>query len=321
MASSDSSEIKIYYYDKDINELLAGIHEKEGVVYTKHYNQNEEFFIQFQQRFSVPSFPIHHDVRQAEPSKIYLKQLYKFLEEITRLVPEVFNDLTWIFNPFEPLKPLFFRLYKIKETNYLYILKVDLAMRPTGAEIETAGTNDATAVYKTNRLFLKGVFVPLEKIEVDQNRIKSFIVRQTIESTWAGERGRGYMLQGIWIDNELTKFFSKLFLPKRRMYPFYPVVCKYNTVCLNVTDLSSWDRKVALPDLHRALEFLTPYLEDIQAELKKSEKFSEQLSLFQKLKPEIPAYWTGKWDNLKVSPYLNEEEQREFRLDKIGPAV
>ncbi len=34
------------------------------------------------------------------------------------------------------------------------------------------------------------------------------------------------------MDADLTKFFSKLFLPAgKKTYPYYPYLCKYKTVC------------------------------------------------------------------------------------------
>jgi len=37
--------------------------------YAPRYNQNEELFIELTESFTVPSFPIHHDVRQSVPTQ------------------------------------------------------------------------------------------------------------------------------------------------------------------------------------------------------------------------------------------------------------
>jgi hypothetical protein len=136
-----------------------------------------------------------------------------------------------------------------------------------------------------------------------------------ISQTWIGETGRGYLVRGVWMDNDLTKFFSKLFFPAgKRLYPYYPFFCKYKTVCQMVPDLGAEGKKRALPLLHRAIQYLQPEMERIQKSLR-GQGFSDALPEFRELKEKIPPYWQDAWSNLTVTPYLNRNEMKEFKLD------
>ena len=229
-------EIAPSFTDSDINQLIAGECLDESP-FSRHYNQVEEFFLKLEKEFLVPHLPIHHDVRNPRPDADYLESIKNVVGQIVAMVPSVFSDLTYFFDPREILKPCFFRLYKIEDSHYLYLLKLDLVYRSQDDTITEKGTNDITPEYSSHHLFLEPTLIPLDKIDVQDGKVRSMRVRQTISQTWIGERGRGYLAQGIWVDDDLTKFFSKLFLPKgRRMYPFYPFSCRYRTVCQTVID-------------------------------------------------------------------------------------
>jgi hypothetical protein len=117
------------------------------------------------------------------------------------------------------------------------------------------------------------------------------------------------------MDMELTKFFTKLFLPTgKRSYPFYPFTCKYKTICLTIPDPRPENRRTLLPYLHGAIKVLTPRMEDIQQSLKGA-TFSESLPLFQELRPLVQESLFKPWTNLAVVPYLNANEQKEFRVE------
>ncbi len=309
-----SYEIRLHYTDKEINEVLGGKN-AQGLPYSKHFNQNEEFFLAIEKDFSIPHLPIHHDVRNSTPTKEYLAQLRKAISAIAAMFPDVFDELTYFFDPGEILKPCFFRLYKVGESQYLYLLRIDLAFRPNEYEIINKGSNDQTPEYKTRHLFLEANFIPLQDIQVTDGKIQCFRIRQTISQTWIGETGRGYFVQGIWIDNDLTKFFTKLFLPKgKRVYPFYPFICKYKTICQTVVDLSPEGRRKSLPLLHKAIEFLSPQMETIQKSMRET-PFSENLETFKTLKEQVPSAWEKVWETLTVEPYLNEKDMKEFKLE------
>ena len=306
--------IRLNYTDSDINDLFRS-EDTDQAPFARHYSQNEEFFLSLEQEFFVPSFPIHHDVRETEPTKRYLETLKIFLNSLVPMVPSVFQGLTYYFDPADTLRPGFFQLYRLGDIHYLYLLKIDLGYKPSEHEVVQAGTNDSTPEYRTKKLFLEGVIIPIEAVEVVENRIASFTIRQTISQTWIGETGRGYFVQGIWMDHELTKFFSKLFLPpKKRTYPFYPFQCRYRTICATVIDTAGELRKKSPPLLHRAIQFVLPAMDTIQDSLR-SNDFSESMDTFQTLKRKVPEFWTGVWENLKVTPYLNERDMREFVID------
>ena len=283
--------------------------------YTSKNNQNEEFFLQLNQDFFVPSFPIHHDVRVSEPTERYLENLKTFIAGVVPLAPHVFAGLTYYFDPTDTLCPGFFQLYRIGEIHYLYLLKIDLTYKPHEHEMIQRGTNDATAEYRSKKLFLDGIIIPIQNVDTVDNKVFSFFIRQTIDQTWIGETGRGYFVQGIWIDHELTKFFTKLLLPpKKRMYPYYPFQCRYRTVCYSVVNMSPEERKIGPPFLHRIIQFLEPAMGSIQDSLRQSD-FSEDIPAFIALKKKIPVTWYDSWASLKVSPYLNEQDMKEFILE------
>ncbi len=55
-------EIRINFTDREINSTLSKYSVSPSPI-SRHYNQNEDFFLKLNEDFFVPSFPIHHDVR------------------------------------------------------------------------------------------------------------------------------------------------------------------------------------------------------------------------------------------------------------------
>ncbi|MQY76042.1 MAG: hypothetical protein GH155_00225 [Spirochaeta sp.] len=145
-----TNEIKLSYTDKEINTRLENLDNKNSS-FRRHFNQTEEFFLDLEEDFIIPSLPIHHDVRQPKPSPEYLKSLQQILEQILPLTPGVFNELTYLFNPREIMKPCFFKLYKIDENSYLYLVQVDLLYRSREDQVLERGNNDFTARYSNRR--------------------------------------------------------------------------------------------------------------------------------------------------------------------------
>ncbi|MBN2051282.1 MAG: hypothetical protein JW760_12595 [Spirochaetales bacterium] len=309
-----SNEIRLYYSDNGINTTLAsGTKEISG--YTRHFNQNEEFFINIPQEIRVPHFPIHHDVRVSKPSDFYLQNLRKLVEELTLHIPEVFENLIYFFDPAEILRPCFFQLYRVGEQQYVYLLRLDLLYRTHEHTIVEPGDNDRTPSYVTNNVFLEADMIPLAGTQASNGKMQSFQIKQTISQTWIGQTGRGYFVQGIWMDNELTKFFSKLFSPDgKSLYPYYPFTCKYRTICHSVLDLSFEGRKKHLPYLHRAMSYLIPRLPSVEKALKNKE-FTPDLPAFLEMKNQVPDFWNRVWDSFQVSRYLNNSDMREYRID------
>jgi hypothetical protein len=306
--------IRCAYTDPAINELLkqAGSGSRN---FSRHYNQVEEFFFRFEEPFAVPQLPIHHDVRVPVPEPRYVELLVEVLEQLIPLAPQLFAELTYMFDPAEILRPSFFHLYRWDSGRYLYVLKLDLMYRPQEHTLDRKGTNDLTAAYSSRRLFLEATHIPVREVQTQSGKIATFVVDQTISNTWVDEVGRGYLVQGIWMDNDLTKFFSKLFVPEgQRTYPFYPYVCKYKTVCQNLIDPDPQARKKLLPYLHKALEFLRPVMPEVEASLKNHE-FSETNETFRRLRRAVPRDWLEVWNGVRLEMYLNDRDMKEWLIE------
>jgi hypothetical protein len=309
-----TNEIRVGYSDPGINALISSLGDTEAA-YTRHFSHAEEFFLKLEREYRVPSFPIHHDVRIAAPDPEYIDTLRGVIGEVAELAPQALRGLTYFFDSAETLRPCFFQIFSAEERRFLYLLRMDLSIKSFGCEVVERGTNDRTPRYGTRNLFLEAVVLPLDDVVVQDGKTAGFKVRQTVSQTWIGERGRGYFVQGIWMDMDLTKFFSRLFLPaEARTYPFFPFLCKYKTVCRSMIDLTPGDRRDAVPGLLRAIEFLVPVMGDIQSALRNAD-FEEDMPCFKSLKAEVPAEWYDAWRNVRVEMYLNKEEMREFRVE------
>jgi hypothetical protein len=304
----------INVYARDPNLVTPYLTSREPKAVELRFNQSEEFFLELEQPFTVPAIPIHHDVEITTPPPTYMKLLKQLLSQVVPLAPQVFEGLSYFFDPSEVLRPSFFQIYRVQEKNYLYLLRLDLMYRSNQGTILTPGTNDKTPEFSTNKLFVEADFIPLNSINLEAPH-PALMIHQTISQTWIGQRGKGYHVQGIWIDIELTKFFTKLFLPQgKRSYPYYPFTCKYKTICHTPLDLSAEGRKIHLPRLVRAYQFLLPRLDPILEALKKDD-FEIEMPLFVQMKKEVPAPWTEAWKNLKVTPFLNSFDMKEFRIE------
>lgn len=308
------NEIRIASTDSRINERLKSL-SAPSVEYTRHYNQTEEFFLKLPTTFTVPSFAIHHDVRVPVPSTDYIGKLRAVVDEVSEYVPGILSGLTYVFDPAEILRPQFFQLYRYAERSYLFLLRIDLLPRLQEYEILERGGNDFTASYLSDRLYLEAELIPLDAVNSEGDKISGFRVRQSISATWIGERGRGYFVQGIWIDREITKFLSKLFIPAgKRMYPYYPFTCRHRAICLSLVRPEAENRKQEVPKLHRASAFLEPHMRTIEEALQGND-FSENLDAFKSLKARIPPEWDTAWDSVRLRMYLNDKDMKEYQLE------
>ncbi|MCK5153517.1 MAG: hypothetical protein KAQ93_04095, partial [Spirochaetales bacterium] len=215
----------------------------------------------------------------------------------------------------EIFHPCFYQVYKYKEQLYLYLIRLDLLFKPGDGTIVEPGSNDITNVYKTRHLYLESDLIPITGYSSGNGKITGFNIEQIISDTWIGESGRGYLLEGIWMDVELTKYFSRLFLPiGKKTYPYYPFTCKYRTFCHTLTDLSLNGRKKHLLYLHTARAFALPLIGDIQDELKK-ESFNSNLPTFREMHKKVPPFWINVWKNLNIKTYLNSKDMKEFLVE------
>jgi hypothetical protein len=306
--------IQIHYSDRDINKLTGTLPDEPGL-YTKHFTYNEDFFIKLADEFVVPHFTIHHDVREKTPAKSYLRSLNTLLDQLFSLIPGIFSGLIYFFNPGEILRPGFFKLYRTENKEFLYILRLNLLYNAQYGQIEERGNNDLTPSYRTNSLFLQATILPLDEVIVRQNKIEAFVIEQKISETWIGEQGRGYLLRGIWIDDELSRFFTKLFLPPgKRIYPYFPFLCMYKTICAHVMDPGSGQKEQMVNLLFSASRFLSPHMQSIEKALRKT-RFSEDLPLFREIKTHVPFKWDEIFKNITVKAYLNQNDLKEFKID------
>ena len=306
--------IELYYTNPEINSLIAHGNRKKAS-YTRHFNQNEEFFLLLDAPYTVPHFPIHHNIQDREPDSNYIANIRPVLSQLIGLAPDVFADLSYWFDAEEIHKPLFYKLYQYKETYFLYIVRLDLSFRHRAHEVKEWGNNDITPFYKTRHLFLEAHLIPLTEVVEKLGHIVGFKVKQLISQTWIGERGRGYFMQGIWMDDDLSKFFSNLFIAQgKNLYPFYPYICKYKTICQNVITLSAKERVKRLSNFYKSIIFLSPHINNIQRDLQNSH-FSEKLPFFHTLKIQVPAALYKDWQDIDIHVYLDEHGMREFIIE------
>ncbi len=311
---SGATLLRIPYTDPSINTLLSSLPEEYPCTYTRHFNHLEEFFLKLDSSFVVPSFSIHHDVRCTEPTPSYLENLHRILHALGALLPSLFRGLTYGFDPTEVMRPLFYRVYTWEGDLFLYLLRLDLSAHLQEVEVLQKGTNDTTPVYRSRRLYLEADIIPLEGKEKDQEGY--FRIKHLISQTWVGEEGRGYFVQGIWIDRDLSKFFTRLFIPPgSRLYPYYPYNSRYRTLCLSIPFPEVSRRETFVPLLHRGIHFLSPYLPRIEETLKKT-AFSENLELYQQIKLTVPGEWYKEWMSIHVRPYINEFDMKEYVLEE-----
>ena len=300
--------------DPTLNALLAGAPEEERPL-ALHFSQTEEFFVRTPEEYRVPRLAIHHDVRRPRPDPGYISRLAEVLAQLLGLAPQLWRGLTYFFDPAEVLRPSFFQLHRLGARQYLYLLRLDLAFRPQAHRVLERGDNDLTTAFSTRELYLESSLIPLQGVLAENGRTSEMLVDQAISNTWIGETGRGYFVQGIWMDNDLTRFFSRLLLPAGlRTYPYYPYLCRYRTLCRSLLRFSEADREAALPQLHRAYEFLKPVMGRVEFALKGGE-FSEKNPVFRELKSRVPESWYRCWEGLRVEAYLNEQDLKEYRIE------
>ena len=306
-------KISFRYSDPEITGFLNAP-EPSDIDFTLNFNQNEDSFLKSEREFTVPSFAVHHDVSIEKPSEEYLSSMRRLIRELTAIYPSVFRGTKYYFDPSEILNPCFIQFFKAQDAFYLYLFRLDLNIRLADCRILTQATNDRTAEYSSSKLFFESLLIPAERSEQNGSAL-NIPVKRLFSSTWIGETGTGYHLNGQWIDREVTKFLSRLFLPENlRNYPYYPLCCDFNTVCCAPSDLSPEGRKFFLTYFHRLLPFIDPEISDIENEFK-SEKFDKQNPLYLELKKKVPDEWTKVWSSLKISAYLNENEMKEYLLE------
>jgi len=269
------------------------------------YNQNEDQFLLLDEPLDVPAMPVHHAMENATPPDGYVALVAGLVGYLSDRVPGLVAGTQWYFDPLSILTPAFWRLETYEGRHYLYHLLIDLTCRPLDCEILTPGTNSRTPAYRTRRLYFDCDYLPVTEGDASAG---FFTLSQKIPFTWKGEAGQGYMIHGIWMDSDINKFFSKLILPAgKRNHPYYPVTCRHHCVSLNAFGLPG-------PEiLHRVSAIIEPELTGILQDLQMA-AFSELMPRFNALKAIVPADLGSLWDNLTVTPFLNERDQKEYTV-------
>lgn len=312
-----TGQLQTAYSDPEVNRYLrasTSVHEP----YTRHFSQNEEFFLRVPRVVEVPAFPVHHDLTEQTPDPRLSEATRSVVEQLHAMNSDILGGLTHLFDPSNNQRPAFFRLYRIKETAYLYLLRLDLGYRPTRATRVERTSNTETATYRTRDVFVEADLFPLTNVVTKDDRLERVDLEQTISDTWIGETGRGYMRAGMWLDRDLTKFFSRMLLPDGvQTYPYYPFTCKYRTVAHTVIELHEEQRRRSVQLLHRARTLLIPHMREIEESLRgvKKNGFSEHMPTFVRLKQLVGDEWNKPWAGFSIRRYLNDEDEREFEVE------
>ena len=309
--------MQLDFSDSDINRALRKI-DPGASVFSRHFSQNEEFFIRLPRPVEIESFPIHHDLGNPKPHPRQRNAVRSLVEQLLDIDGSPLHGLTHVFDPSANQLPAFFRLYRMGEVTFLYLLRMDLTYRPRRSELVKRTSSAETAHYRTTDLFLESDLLPLEEVETRGEKIRAIRLEQSISDTWIGETGRGYMRAGMWLDRDLTKFFSRLFIPRGlHTYPYFPFSCKYRAISHTVIGLEESQRQRSVRMLNRARDVLLPRLREIEDSLRTVAQngFTEELPAFARIKRTIGPEWDEPWKDFAIRMYLNEEDEREFQIE------
>lgn len=264
----------------------------------------------------VPSFPIHHDVRNPVPGTAYLAAIQRWLEGVRCPLSSLDPELVWGFDPRAPLQPILYRLVERAAGRFLMLLRFDLSYRRGFHNLLERGDTEVTHRYETRRLFFQFDFLPLGQADGDRGR---FEVRRLFDPTWVGEVGRGYHLQGIWMDDALTEVFSRMVLPAlERHFPFYPLRCRYLTLSAQAV----LPNGQAVESLARVMETLARFPDNVFREIQRALRGSSELdprSVAKEWQERLSAAALGEWP---VPPVLEkrlaENGLVEYVVDVFG---
>jgi hypothetical protein len=301
--------ISVAVSDEGINDSLPSASELQGS-YSRHFTNEEQFFLKFQEALTVPSFPIHHDVRNPKPQSGYPELVRSVVEQIAPQAPDLLGDLRYFFDPGDIGRPAFYLRLNQPEGSFLYLVRLDLRFRPAVHEVIEAGTNDSGPVYRTNELPLEVDLLPLSK-EDDE----SMLLQEVFSETWVGETGRGYFVQGIWIDRDLTRFLSTAVTPRgHRIYPYFPVTCKYRSLGLSLVEFGAESRARYVGILAGIYATIAPRAREIEGALKEQD-YDPSMPLLEEMRDAMPRELTEPWRRFSTRPYLNDRDMREFALE------
>ena len=296
----------------EINKIIENC--KEQNPYTMHFSQNEDFFLKIKKTIRIPHFKVHHDIKNPYPDDEYMTNLISIMKELLPFISCVVADTVYFFDPAEPLRPVFYKLYNFEERYYLYLVRLDLSFRPHDCKILEKGNNDITHKFSAENIFLDIDILPVEKLAKRDINTTDYFIKQSISQTWIGETGRGYFIQGIWMDNELTKFFTNIFLPENMLsYPYYPFICKYRTLIHFPLRFAPLYREKHISILDRSYNCLLPFMREIE-KVFKDFVFNKEMDIYKNIKEKIDTNWYNDFSSLKIDRYLNSSGMKEYEI-------
>ncbi|MCL2792823.1 MAG: hypothetical protein FWD87_07005 [Spirochaetaceae bacterium] len=304
--------ISVRQDNNEINKIIGNFEEQQP--YTMHFSQSEDFFLKIKKTITMPHFKIHHDIKNLYPDDEYITNLSSIIKEMLPFISCLIANTVYFFDPAEPLRPVFYKLYNIEGKYYLYLVRLDLSFKPHDCEILERGDNDTTHKFSTKNIFLDIDILPIEKVIERDKNTTAYFIRQSISQTWIGETGRGYFIQGIWMDNELTKFFTNIFLPENMFsYPYYPFSCKYKTLTYFPLEFEPLYREKHILILDRSYNFLLPFMREVE-KIFKDYLFSKELDIYKNIKEKIDTKWYRDFSSLKIDRYLNNRGMKEHGI-------
>ena len=299
--------------DDELNNLLAST-SASMAAYRCYYSENEEMFLRFERPFMVPSLPVHHNIYKPKPVQVYTDAILTIAKGILQSLPGLLSGLKYYFDPVNFHYATFYNLSMVGKSYYVYHLKINVAFDPRYNRAAGERINDFFPAFETNAFRIEADIIPIKKRGYI-NGVPALLIDENISDTWVGEQGRGYPARGIWIDREVNKFFSRLFIEdNKRIYPFYPLTCKYRTICQSLNVFSQEARMQRLEAHHLIRNFIVKYLPDIEAALSRKE-FSQDIEVYKRIKEQIPKNLTNIWTATSVSMHLNAEGMREYYVE------
>ncbi len=306
MSASDRIAI---HGDPSIDSCLSAVRSKT-IDATPHFTFDENFILRPEDPLDVPSLPIHHDVRVSEVPHELSGRLATAIARIVERLPGLFKGCRYIFDPARPLQPVFYRIIPGPARSYVYLLRINLEFMPSIHHVIEKGSNDFSPAYRTSQLPVDALILPVEHADDDVIQLKRYVT-----STWRGETGRGYLTQGIWIDRDFAKFLSGIMIPSgHRLYPWFPVSARYNSISYAPVDQDPENIDRTIQHVALIESFFSPHMEKIESILHKGDT-EKAADLAKDLYSAFPEDARAVYRKTYSRPYLNEFEQKEYRIE------
>lgn len=274
------------------------------------FNEEGRFFFRVPIAISIPSFPVHHDLHNETPPDDYTARLVSILNELTAQVPELFAGTRMYFDPARAFQPFFQRLLSTSAPPMALRVQLDLRVQPEHDQIIRSADNDYTAEYITRDIYADAELVPVKE--------DGLTIEQLLNPTWIGERGRGYTAQGIWIDRDITRFFTALVEPApARLYPYYPFSSRFRSLTHRPPSWKQRDVELSTERLRQMSAAVVPLIPDIEHTFR-TRSFSRDLPLLQELSGCIPPWIRESFEGVRCRRSLTSDGQMEYTLERAS---